>query len=155
MDGKNLGIVSTADAIALAKDRLLDLVEIGPKSTPPVCHVVDFGKFMFDQKKKEKENQQKQKKSQVEWKEIRLTPAIASNDVETKVRQLRTFLANGKCVKVIVRYKRRQMLHVDEGRKILNLVIDAVKDIGKVDKNPLLEGTQLVVQITPATFSAS
>ena len=152
LDGRNLGVVPTEDAQNLAKSKGLNLVEVSPNNNPPVCHIMDFAKFSFEQKKKEKRNQQKQKQNQIDWKEIRLTPGIAQNDIDTKIRQLRDFLEAGKHVKVVVHYKKkqkRQLAHMDDWNKILDSVVEAVKDIGKTDRNPLKEGTQLAVQISP------
>ena len=152
LDGRNLGVVPTEDARKLAEDKSLDLVEVSPKNNPPVCHILDYAKFSYEQKKREKHNQQKQKQSQTDWKEIRLTPGIAQNDIETKIRQLRAFLEDGKHVKVSVHYKKgakRQLAHMEDWNKILDNIVESVKDIGKTDRNPLKEGTQLVIQISP------
>jgi translation initiation factor IF-3 len=152
IDGRNLGVVPTEDALALAKQQNLDLVEVSPKNNPPVCHIIDFAKFSFEQKKAEKKNQAKQKQNQIDWKEIRLTPGICQNDIDHKVRQLRAFLEEGKHVRVAVHYKKkqkRQLAHIDDWGKILDGIVEAVKDIGKTDRNPSKEGIQMVVQITP------
>jgi translation initiation factor IF-3 len=147
LDGKNLGVVSTDDAKSLARQKGLDLVEISPNSRPPVCQIIDYGKYAYERKKRQRQTAAKAQK--VDWKEIRLTPGIGEHDIETKVRKLRQFLERGKHVKVTVRYKRRQIVHQDQGLQTLEAVVDSVKDIGKTDNKPRMEGKQLTVQIVP------
>jgi len=147
LDGQNLGVVATDEARSLARKRGLDLVEVSPHSNPPVCQITDYGKYAYDQKKRKKKSAQNAQK--VDYKEIRLTPGIGKHDIETKVRQLRNFLEQGKQVKVTVRYKKRQIVHQDQGRITLKAVIDAVEDIGKPENKPRMEGKQLSVQISP------
>ncbi len=145
MNGQNLGTVPIRDALALANERGLDLVEVAPRDKPPVCILVDYGKHRYDQKKRNKNNKSKA----MECKEIRLTPGTDQHDVETKVKQLRKFLSQGKHVKINVRFRKRQLAHKDEGRKLLDQVIAAVEDVGTPEKNSKMEGKDMSVRIVP------
>ena len=146
MGNHNMGEHRFMDALDLAKGQNLDLVQVAVgKKGVPVCRIIDYGKFCYEQSKKTKVNKQKQ----VDWKEIRLTPGIAKHDVETKLKQIRQFLEQGKHIKVMIKYKRRQIVHIDEGRKVMSQILAAIEDIGKVESNPRMEGKQLSTQIVP------
>lgn len=147
LDGRNLGIVSTNDAKNLAKSKNLDLVEVSPNVDPPVCQIIDYGKYEYNQKKKKRKDTNKNKK--VDWKEIRLTAGTANHDIETKVKQLRGFLESGKHVKISVRHFKRQIAHKDQGQQVMDAIINAISDIGKVQQKPRLEGRNLTTQIVP------
>lgn len=140
-----MGVVPTSSALELARSQSLDLVLVAPQNNPPVCHIVDYGKYTYEVKKKKRQN----KSGHMDWKEIRLSPGIDQHDMETKIKQLRGFLEKGKGVRVIMRYKNRQLAHVDAGRKVLDTVVEAVEDVGKTDKRPVFESRRLVVQIVP------
>jgi translation initiation factor IF-3 len=143
LDGKQIGIVKTEDAIRLASERGEDLVEVDPQNKPPVCRVMDYGKFLYEQKKR------KSKQKPLERKEIRLSPVIAEHDVETKIGHIRKFLEKGLPVRVNVEYKKRQIVHPESGKKILENVIKALEDISKVESRPKFEGKNLFVNLVP------
>jgi len=147
LEGRNLGVVPYRDAIGLAKERDLDLVQVSPAEgdQPPVCQIIDYGKFCYSQKKKLKQNKTKK----VEWKEVRLTPGTGAHDVQTKLRQIRSFLKDGKFVKLTMIYRRRQIAHVDEGERIIKEIIAGVEDLGKVKAPPRMENKRLSAQIIP------
>ncbi len=145
MNGKNLGQVPIREALALANEQELDLVEVAPQEKPPVCILVDYGKYQYEQKKRKKNNKSKS----VEWKEIRLTPGTGSHDIETKLKQLRKFLSQGKHVKITVRFRRRQLAHKDEGRKILDQIVADIQDVGAPEKNSKMEGKDMSIRISP------
>ena len=149
LDGQNLGVVSTTEAKSLAYEKGLDLVEVNANAKPPVCQIIDNSKFRYQQAKKQKQNKQKK----LERKEVRLSPGTGDHDIDTKVRQARKFLEQGKPVKVTVRYKKRQIAHVDEGQRVMDKMLEALQDFGKPDHRPQLEGKQLSVQVNPHTQS--
>ena len=148
-EGGQLGIMSAAEANRLAEEQGLDLVKISPNAVPPVCKIMDYSKFCFDQKKKEKEAKKNQKV--VEIKEIRMSPSIDTNDFNTKVKAAQKFLSDGNRVKVSVRFRGREMAHTNLGEKLL---IDFAKDcaeIANMEKNPKLEGRFMAMFLTPKT----
>ena len=141
-----MGEHSARDALELARSQKLDLVQVAKgKNGLPVCRIIDYGKFCYEQSKKVKSTKQKQ----VPWKEVRLTPGIGEHDIQTKLKQIRQFLQEGKNVKVTVRYRRRQIVHIDEGHKVMTQILVAIDDIGKTESKPRMEGKQLSVQIVP------
>ncbi len=140
-DGEQLGIVSLRDAQAAALSRELDLVMIAPKAAPPVCRIMDYGKFRFEQAKKEKEARRNQ--HAVEVKEIRMTPGIDTHDFDTKLRAARRFLEDGNKVKVTVRFRGRAIAHSSIGEELLNKFGEQLSDIANVEKAPKLEGRNM------------
>lgn len=142
-DGEQLGIMSAKDAMKIAKDAELDLVKIAPKAKPPVCKVIDYGKYRYELARKEKEAKKKQKT--VEVKEVRLSPNIDSNDLMTKVNQARKFLSKGDKVKVTLRFRGRELAHVNQSKVILDDFKDQLTDIAVVDKAPKMEGRSMVM----------
>jgi len=146
-NGRQLGVVPTEDAMRLAKDQGLDLVEVAPKENPPVCIVIDYGKWQYQQQKQAKTNKAKSKNNQL--KEIRLTPNIGKHDIETKAKQMRVFLQEGKSVKISVRYSGREIVHVESGKQLLDSLMVGVEDVGKIDGKPRLEGKSLSLRIMP------
>ncbi len=132
----------------MAYDKDLDLVLMVSQATPAVCRIMDYGKYCFDRDKKEKENKKKQQKINV--KEIQLTCKIDSNDFNTKVNQARRFLADGDKVKVMVKFKGRQMAHQDIGAALLERFADALSECGDIDKKPVLEGRNLTMFFAPS-----
>jgi len=142
-----MGIVSRYDALTLARERKLDLVQVSEskKGEPPVCQIIDYGKFCYNQKKRAKKNKQKQ----IDWKEVRMTPGTGEHDIQTKIRQIRQFLEQGKYVKLAIKYRRRQIVHVDEGHKIMESVLAAIEDVGKSQNRPRMENRQLTIHIVP------
>ena len=146
-DGAQLGIMSANEALALAEEQGLDLVKISPNATPPVCKVMDYSKFCFDQKKREKEAKKNQKV--VEIKEIRMSPSIDTNDFNTKVKAAQKFLSDGNRVKVSVRFRGREMAHTNLGEKLLMNFVEACAEVANMEKNPKLEGRFMSVFLSP------
>lgn len=146
-DGAQLGIMSAAQANALAEEQEMDLVKISPNATPPVCKIMDYSKFCFDQKKREKEAKKNQRV--VEIKEIRMSPSIDTNDLNTKVKNAQKFLKDGNRVKVSVRFRGREMAHTNLGEKLLLDFADACAEIASMEKNPKLEGRFMAMFLTP------
>ena len=146
-DGAQLGIMSAEQANALAEEQGMDLVKISPAAVPPVCKIMDYSKFCFDQKKREKEAKKNQRV--LENKEIRMSPSIDTNDFNTKVKSAQKFLADGNRVKVSVRFRGREMAHTNIGEKLLMDVAEACADCANMDKNPKLEGRFMAMFLTP------
>ena len=146
-DGAQLGIMSAAQANAMAEEQELDLVKISPNAVPPVCKIMDYSKFCFDQKKREKEARKNQRV--VEIKEIRMSPSIDTNDFNTKVKSAQKFLKDGNRVKVSVRFRGREMAHTNLGEKLLLDFADACAEIAGMEKNPKLEGRFMAMFLTP------
>jgi len=139
--------VTPAKGIELAEDAGLDLVEISPNATPPVCKIMDFGKFKYETQKKEAEARKKQKI--IEVKEVKFRPNTDTHDYDVKMRNVLRFLEGGDKVKVTLRFRGREMAHQDLGRNLLERVADDVKEIGKVENMPKMEGRQMVMMIGP------
>jgi len=146
-DGAQLGIVSAAQANEMAEEQGLDLVKISPNAVPPVCKIMDYSKFCFDQKKREKEAKKNQKV--VEIKEIRMSPSIDTNDFNTKLKNAMKFLKEGNRVKVSVRFRGREMAHTNLGEKLLMDFAEACTELGTMEKNPKLEGRFMAMFLTP------
>lgn len=146
-DGQQLGIMSSRDALAVAAKAGLDLVKISPKATPPVCKVMDYGKYRFEQSKREKEAKKNQ--HVVEIKEIRMSPSIDVGDLNTKLRNANKFLAAGNRVKVTVRFRGREMAHTDIGRDLLNKFADLCTEVATLDKAAKLEGRNMSIFLSP------
>ena len=146
-DGAQLGIMSAAQANEMAEEQGLDLVKISPNAVPPVCKIMDYSKFCFDQKKREKEARKNQKV--VEIKEIRMSPSIDTNDFNTKVKNAQKFLKEGNRVKVSVRFRGREMAHTDIGEKLLMDFAAECAEIASMEKNPKLEGRFMAMFLTP------
>ena len=152
-DGSQLGIMKTQDARKLAFDKGLDLVEIAPGAEPPVCRIMDFGKYRFEKEKKKKEAKKKQQK--IDIKEIQLSCRIDTHDFETKLNHARKFLTAGNKVKVSVRFKGREMNHTSIGLDIINKLGEACLDIGVIEKPAALDGRQMLMFLAPKTASAT
>ena len=146
-DGAQLGIMSADAANALAEEQGLDLVKISPNAVPPVCKIMDYSKFCYDQKKREKDARKNQKV--VEIKEIRMSPSIDTNDFNTKVKAAMKFLGDGNRVKVSVRFRGREMAHTEIGEKLLMDFAEACADCATMEKNPKLEGRFMAMFLTP------
>jgi translation initiation factor IF-3 len=146
-EGHNRGVVQIADALQLADEAGLDLVEIVPNADPPVCKILDFGKFRFLEQKKAAEARKRQKV--VEIKEIKLRPGIDDHDYEVKMRAVRRFFEEGDKVKVTLRFRGREMAHQDLGFKLLNRVRAETGPIAKVEAEPLMEGRQMTMVLAP------
>lgn len=142
-DGEQLGIMSSKDALKLAEEAGVDLVKIAPTAKPPVCKIVDYGKFKYEQTRKEKEAKKKQKT--VEIKEIRLSPNIDTNDLNTKINAARKFIGKGDRVKITLRFRGREMAHMNNSKHILDDFAEALSDIAVVDKAPKVEGRSMTM----------
>ena len=145
--GEQLGIMSAQEALKIAVERELDLVKIAPGSNPPVCKVMDYGKFRFEQAKKEKEAKKNQRV--IEIKEIRMSPGIGENDFNTKLKNGQKFLTDGDRVKVSVRFRGREMAHTEIGEQLLKDFAAKCEDIATLDKNPKLEGRNMSMFLSP------
>ena len=146
-DGAQLGIMSAATANEMADEQGLDLVKISPNATPPVCKIMDYSKFCYDQKKREKDAKKNQKV--VEIKEIRMSPSIDTNDLNTKIKAAQKFLTDGNRVKVSVRFRGREMAHTNIGEKLLMDFAAACSEIAAMEKNPKLEGRFMGMFLAP------
>ena len=140
-DGEQLGIMSAREAYKLAQEAELDLVKIAPGAKPPVCKIIDYGKYRYELARKEKEARKKQKT--VELKEVRLSPNIDTNDLNTKMNAARKFISKGNKVKVTLRFRGREMAHVQASKHILDDFAEALADIAVVEKAPKLEGRSM------------
>jgi len=142
-NGEQLGIMSAKEALKLAKEANLDLVKIAPTAKPPVCKIIDYGKYKYEMARKEKEARKKQKITEV--KEIRLTPSIDENDLNTKANQARKFIANGDKVKVTMRFRGREMAHPASAKIILDNFYAKLEDVSIIEKPAKLEGRSMIM----------
>lgn len=145
-EGKQLGVLETVDALALATHKGLDLVEIAPNQRPPVCRIMDYGKYKYEQKKKDQASKRKQ--HQVHMKEVRLRPAIAEHDLQVRVRQAREFLSEGDKVLLVCLFRGRQMAHKEVGEQVIKNVVTLLADIAKVESPIRMEGKRMVMLLT-------
>lgn len=145
--GEQLGIMSAKAALDIAAEQELDLVKISPNAVPPVCKVMDYGKFRFEQTKREKEAKKNQRV--VEVKEVRMSPSIDSNDFNVKLRNAQKFLGEGNRVKVTVRFRGREMAHTNIGEELLNKFAEQCGEVATVDKNPKLDGRHMTMFLSP------
>lgn len=145
-NGEQLGIVATKDAMRMAEEAELDLVKIAPTAKPPVCKIIDYNKFKYEQSRKEKEAKKKQKT--VELKEVRLSPNIDSNDLNTKVNNARKFIGKGNKVKITLRFRGREMAHMQQSRHVLDDFAKQLEDIAVVEKPSKLEGRSISMVLT-------
>ena len=145
-DGEQLGVMPARDALQMAKDAELDLVKIAPTAKPPVCKIIDYGKYKYEQTRKEKEAKKKQKT--VDVKEVRLSPNIDTNDLNTKVNNAKKFIQKGNKVKVTLRFRGREMAHIDSSKHILEEFAEKLSDIAVVEKAPKLEGRSMMMFLT-------
>jgi translation initiation factor IF-3 len=146
-DGENLGNLPISEALAKAQEAGLDLVEISPNSTPPVCKILDVGKYKYQEQKKQAEARKRQKV--VEVKEIKLRPMIDDHDYEVKMRSMERFFEEGDKVKVTLRFRGREMAHQELGVRLLNRVKDDTTSFAKVESEPRVEGRQMVMVLAP------
>ncbi len=145
-DGEQLGIMSTREAMKLAQEAELDLVKIAPGANPPVCKIIDYGKYRYELIRKEKEAKKKQKT--VEIKEIRLSPNIESNDLNTKINAAKKFISKGNKVKITLRFRGREMAHMHSSKHILDDFAQELAEIATVEKAPKLEGRSMSIVLT-------
>ena len=146
-DGDNVGVMTTRQAMQLAQDAGLDLVEVSPMAAPPVVRVMDYGKYVFEQKKKQQVAKGKQK--QIQIKEVKFRPGTEEGDYQVKLRNLVRFLTEGDKAKVTLRFRGREMMHQDLGRKLLKRVEADLVELATVEQHPRLEGRQMVMVLSP------
>lgn len=146
--GNKLGVVSTIEALRLSEERDLDLVEVAPQASPPVCRILDYGKYRFQQQKRDKDARKKKKNQTV--KEIKMRPKIDQHDYDFKVRAVKAFLVDGHRVKVSIFFRGREMAFLDRGREVLNRVVADVDPLGKVETDPRMEGSYMRMMISPS-----
>ena len=146
-DGTQLGVLPTEEALKRAQDAGMDLVEVAPNSRPPVCRIMDYSRYKYDQEKKERLARKKTVK--IHLKEIKMKPKIGEHDYQTKVRNLRRFLERRDKAKVVMIFRGREMTHMELGRDILNRVVKDLIDIADVEKRPFLEGRAITMILTP------
>jgi len=146
-DGSNVGIVSPERAIGMAEEVGLDLVEISPGATPPVCKIMDFGKYKYEKQKKSAEARKKQKI--IEIKEVKFRPNIDTHDYDVKMRSVTKFLDEGDKVKVTLRFRGREMAHQELGRELLQKIAGDIEEIGNVESMPKMEGRQMIMMVAP------
>jgi len=146
-DGEQVGIMPTEEALALAQEQGLDLVEVAPAARPPVCRIMDFGKYKYQQQKKQQEARKKQ--TVVQIKEIKVRPKTDDHDFNTKVKHIRKFIENGDRCKVTVFFRGREIVHKDRGLMILERVMEVMDDIAKVEQQPTSEGRTMSMLLTP------
>jgi translation initiation factor IF-3 len=146
-EGENVGLVTPEHAMVMAEEAGLDLVEISPNANPPVCKIMDFGKFKYETQKKEAEARKKQKI--IEIKEVKFRPNTDTHDYEVKMRNVYKFLENGDKVKITMRFRGREMAHQELGRELLLRVADDTNEMGKVENMPKIEGRQMIMLIGP------
>ena len=145
-DGEQLGIMSAKEAMFKAQEAGLDLVKIAPTAKPPVCKIIDYGKYRYELARKEKRSEEKQKT--IEVKEVRLSPNIDTNDLNTKVNAARKFLSKGNKVKVTLRFRGREMAHMQSSKHVLDDFAELLKDIAVVEKAPKVEGRSMTMFLT-------
>ena len=146
-EGNNLGVMQLKQAIQMARDEGLDLIEISPNANPPVCKIMDMGKYKYDLQKKA--NQAKKKQKVVSLKEIKLRPGTEIHDYTFKIKNAKKFITKGDKVKFTVKFKGREMQHVELGKDLMKRIIEDTKDIGKVETHPKFEGRQMIMIIQP------
>ena len=146
-DGGQVGVISRAEALQMATEAEMDLVEVSPTAEPPVCRIMDYGKFLFEQNKKAHSAKRKQK--QIQIKEVKFRPGTEEADYQVKLRNLVRFLTEGDKAKVTLRFRGREMAHTELGRKLLDRLVVDLAEHGTVEQRPLMEGRQMVMVITP------
>ena len=148
-DGTALGIITIEEALRVAKEKGLDLVEVAAKAKPPVCRIMDYSKYKFEKNKKEKEARKKQRQHQVDIKEIKFRPKIEEHDYNVKLKHIRRFLTDGDKVKIVIRYRGREMMFQNAGTELLNKLLADVEDLGVMEKKPEVLGKQQIMVIAP------
>ena len=145
--GENLGILNTNEAISMAKEEGLDLIEIAPNAKPPVCKIIDIGKYKYDAQKKA--NQAKKKQKKIEVKEIKLRPVTETHDYQFKIKNAQKFISKGDKVKFTIRFKGRELQHSHLGEELMDKIKVDMQEVGKVELNPRFDGKQIIMVIQP------
>ena len=146
-DGEQVGIIPVDEALRIAEEQGLDLVEVAPMARPPVCRIMDYGKFRYEEQRKAREARKKQHHVQI--KEVKMRPGIEDHDFEFKTKHARRFLEEGNKVKATMMFRGRQMTHPELGREVLDRVVTEVADVGKVESSPSMEGRSMTMVLTP------
>ena len=146
-DGAQVGVIPTSDALRLAEEAGLELVEVNPRAVPPVCKIMDFGKFKYETSKKEKASRKHQ--STIVLKEIKLRPKTDDHDLDFKVKHIRSFLAEGNKCKLVIVFRGREIVHPETGQAMLDRVVKTVTDIAMVEQRPMMEGHRMIMIIEP------
>ena len=146
-NGEQVGILSRAEALQMAAEAEMDLVEVSPTAEPPVCRIMDYGKFLFEQNKKTHAAKKKQK--QIQIKEVKFRPGTEEADYQVKLRNLVRFLTEGDKAKVTLRFRGREMAHTELGRRLLDRLVIDLAELGTVEQHPSMEGRQMVMVISP------
>ena len=147
--GKQVGIVSLQEALKLAEEKGLDLVEIAPQAKPPVCKIMDYGKFKYELKKKEREARKKQREHQIEVKDIRMKVRIEEHDLRVKLKHMREFLEDGDKVRVRLRFRGRENIHPELGEKLFKRIVEELQDVSEVESGPKKEGPFMIFTLAP------
>lgn len=148
-DGVQLGILDTPEALRMAREEGLDLVEISPKAVPPVCKIMDYGRFKYETAKKERE--ERAKRTVIEVKEMKFRPKTDDHDFEFKVKHIREFLTEGNKAKLMIQFRGREIVHPEVGQAVLRRVVEACADLGQVEQQPMMEGRRMLMIIGPKT----
>ncbi len=152
-EGEHVGVIRTREALDMARDRGYDLVEVQPNASPPVCRLMDYGKYRYEESRRERESRRRQRTAAL--KEVRLRPKIDDHDLDTKARQARKFLKSGSKVKLSVLFRGREIAHQDIGRTLLTRVAEQLNDLSSVDQQPHMEGRSMVMLLSPASEGQS
>ena len=150
-DGKQLGVMPPQQALKLAEEEGLDLVEVAPQARPPVCRIMDYGKFKYQQRKKAQETRKKRSYSVVTLKEIKLRPRTDEHDLFFKIRNLKKFLANRNKIKISLQFRGREMAHMELGRKMMARIAEEIKDLGVIEQEPKMMGRFMTMVVAPKT----
>ncbi|MCD6353034.1 MAG: translation initiation factor IF-3 [Proteobacteria bacterium] len=148
-EGEQLGVKSSQEALKLAEEKGMDLVEVDPNAKPPVCRIMDYGKYKYQQNKRAQEARRKQSQTVVTLKEIKLRPRTDEHDLNLKIRNVEKFLANRNKVKISLQFRGREMRHIDLGKKMMDRVVEEIKDFGIIEKNPTLAGRFMTMIVAP------
>jgi translation initiation factor IF-3 len=152
-DGVQLGVMETSEALRIAKEEGLDLVEISPKAVPPVCKIMDYGRFKYETAKKERE--ERAKRTVIEVKEMKFRPKTDDHDLDFKVKHIREFLQEGNKAKLMIQFRGREIVHPEVGQAVLRRVVEACSDIGIVEQQPMMEGRRMLMIIGPKPGAAA
>lgn len=152
-DGAQIGILETPDALRMAREEGLDLVEISPKAVPPVCKIMDYGRFKYETAKKERD--ERSKRTVIEVKEMKFRPKTDEHDFDFKVKHIREFLGEGNKAKLVIQFRGREIVHPEVGQNVLRRVVEAVSDIGMVEQPPMMEGRRMLMIIGPRPQGAT
>jgi translation initiation factor IF-3 len=148
-EGEHVGVIRTREAMDMARERGYDLVEVQPNAVPPVCRLMDYGKYRYEESRRERESRRRQRTAAL--KEVRLRPKIDDHDLDTKARQARKFLKSGSKVKLSVLFRGREIAHQDIGRSLLTRVSEQLSDLSSIDQQPHMEGRSMVMMLSPVS----